>query len=242
MILLILAAGFGTRLEPRTLTLPKHLLPVGNGCFMDLFYNSLQEVESLFDRKILITNEIYFKSFRDWVKARKLKIKVISNGVTKKEDKIGAIGDFLLACKEEKISKNVFVVAPDYILKDVDFREVVKLFDQKKSSVTIHRTEEDKEKIKAGSCLLLDKDNKIIKFQEKPQKPFSKNYGVPYYLVRGDDIGNIEKIPESLRDNSGQIVAELAGSSSIYSFGYNGSVLHLTSEKDYQEVLNKYKT
>jgi NDP-sugar pyrophosphorylase family protein len=240
MTLLILAAGFGTRLEPRTISFPKHLLPVGNSCVMDFFYNSVEKTNSLFDKRVLITNEIYFKHFKTWANSKKVKIKVISNGVTKKIDKIGAIGDFLLSCKREEISEDVFVVAPDYVLEDVDLEEVIKFSNQKRSSVTLFRTEKDKGKLKAGSCLLVDKDGKVIKFEEKPQEPFSENYGVPYYLIKKKDIGKIAKIPDELQDNSGQIVAELVKSSLVYGFRYDGSIIHLTSEQDYQEILNKY--
>ena len=240
-ILLILAAGFGTRLEPRTLTIPKQLLPIAGGVVMDLFYRSIESVLPRFSKKVLITNAVYYPHFKKWVSDRDVEIEVISNKVKNKADKIGAIGDLLKAIKEADIKGNIFVAAPDYILKNIDFNDVLDLATRKNSSVTLYRIEKDKDVISAGSCVELSSEGKVKRFEEKPSVPFSSNYGIPYYFVKSEDISKLKNIPSHLRDNSGQIVAELVRSSSVFGYKYDGEIIHITSERDYQRIIKEEK-
>ena len=82
----------------------------------------------------------------------------------------------------------------------------------------------------------VDSDAKITRFEEKPQNPFSKNYGIPYYFVKEVDIEKLKEIPPALRDNSGQIVAQLIKTSEVRGYECKGEIIHLTSEEDYQEI------
>lgn len=237
--LLILAAGFGTRLEPRTLTIPKQLLPIPGGVVMDLFYSSMKSVMPKFNKKVLITNAVYYPHFKKWVSDGGADIEVISNKVKSKEDKIGAIGDLLKAIEEADIEGDIFVVAPDFILKNIDFNNVLSLASEKNSSVTLYRIEKDEDAIRAGSCVELSSGGKVERFEEKPSVPFSDNYGIPYYFVKSKDVSKLKNIPSHLRDNSGQIVAELVRSSSVFGYKYDGPIIHITSERDYQEVIRE---
>lgn len=237
MVLLILAAGFSTRLEPRTLNTPKHLLPIGDRFLIDYFFDSIAETKDIFSRIVLVTNKKYYEQFLKWSKTSGRQVEIISDGVPDKKKKIGAIGDLLFAVKKAKILEDTFVCAPDYILEDFDFKELLEAAKTKNKSFTIAKVENDLNEIKAGSCLLLDDEGKITRFEEKPEKPFSNLYGVPYYYITKSDLPLMEKISFELRDNSGQIVAKLVRDSKIYAFNYDGPVMHMTTEEDYREIL-----
>lgn len=235
MVLLILAAGFSTRLEPRTLNTPKHLLPIGSKVFIDYFMESIRGMQSEIERSVLVTNQRYYDKFKAWAKGKN--IEVISDGVTDKEHRIGTIGDFLFTIEKSKIKGDVMVCAADFVLEKFDFKKFIDIAKKSKYSFTITKHESDMDEIKAGSCLLLGADNRVTKFEEKPKDPFSDLYGAPYYFVKKEDIKFINKIPEGLRDNCGQIVAELVCDSKIFATRYNGNVMHMTTERDYQELV-----
>jgi len=237
MVLLVLAGGFARRLEPRTLKFPKQLLPVGKKTFLDLFFESLGGIKNRLDKVVLATNQKYYPFFADWSKNSSWPVKVVTNGVQTKEKKLGAIGDFLYALEKEKITDDVFVCASDYILPELDFNKYLDFFADRDASVTIARVEFDKELLKAGSCLEFEPGGRVIRFKEKPAVPFSIYYGIPYYIVKKDDIPFVRQTPMHLRDNIGQLVSQLVALSRVFAMEYTGKIIHVTTEEDYQKLL-----
>jgi len=237
MVLLALAGGFARRLEPRTLKFPKQLLPVGKKTFIDLYFESLNGIKNRLDKVVLATNQKYYPFFASWAKTSSWPVKVISNGVETKDKKLGAIGDFLFALEKEKITDDIFVCASDYILPDLEYNKFLDFFADRKASVTIGRIEFDKELLKAGSCLEFEPGGRVIRFKEKPAVPFSIYYGIPYYIVKKDDLSLIRQIPMNLRDNIGQLVSQLVVTSRVFAMEYTGGIIHITTEEDYQKLL-----
>ena len=64
MRLLVLAAGYATRLYPLTLDRPKPLLPVGGRPMIDWLLASLDPIG--FDARYVVTNAKFAGRFRDW--------------------------------------------------------------------------------------------------------------------------------------------------------------------------------
>jgi len=241
MILIILAAGFSTRLEPRTLKVPKQLLPIGKKVFLDLFLESIATLKDNFSRKVLVTNEKFYPLFKKWANQNDWGFEIISDGVMSKDKRLGAVGDLLFAIEKGSINNDIFAVCPDYILENFNFDEFLEKFSTDQYSYTIAKKENDQNILKSGSCLMLDDKGFISKFQEKPSNPFSKLYGVPYYALKKSDIKFIKQIPDEKKDNAGEIVAELVRMSKIKAVQYFGSIVHLTNESDYQKIIRDYR-
>lgn len=239
MVLIILAAGFSTRLEPRSLKIPKQLLPVGNKVILDLLLESFATLKNKFSQKIFITNKNFYPLFSKWAEQNGWGFKIISDGVMSKDERLGAVGDLLFSLKKEKINGDVFVVCPDYILENFNFAKFLKKFSADRYSYIIAKKENNQNILKAGSCLKLNEGEFISKFQEKPPKPFSKLYGVPYYAIKKSDLKFIKQIPAEKKDNAGEIVAQLVRVSKIKAVRYLGPIIHLTTEKDYKKLLNE---
>ena len=68
MKLLVLAAGYATRLYPLTRDRPKALLPVGGKPMADWVLDSLEPIG--FDSKYLVTNARFAAQFADWAEGR----------------------------------------------------------------------------------------------------------------------------------------------------------------------------
>lgn len=245
MALLILAAGFATRLEPRTLTIPKQLLEIKKDYYlMDIFWKSISRycsIRQLAERTILVTNDKYFPEFQKWVKKRGLDIEILNDGVKSKEEKIGAVGDFLFGVDRAKITDDVFVCASDFILPEMDFDRFITMSKEYNASAIITVIENSEDQLKAGSCVKINQDHQVVRFQEKPKELFSNLYGVPYYIFKAQDIDIIRRIPKEERDNSGQMAAKLVKESKLYAVEYDGKVIHITTEEDYQELIKQYQ-
>ncbi|MFH1854842.1 MAG: sugar phosphate nucleotidyltransferase [bacterium] len=234
--LLLLAAGFATRLEPLTLNQPKHLLETKSGRFVDPLIDQLQKSSLRFSKKVLITNDRYFDRFVSWQKESSFKLDIYKDGVSSKENRIGAVGDLLFAIDRAKIKNNLLVLAMDYIYKDFKFDDFISFARGKNSSAIVIRQESDISQIKAGSCVLVDKDSKVTRFEEKPPEPFSDLYGVPYYFIKKEDLPLLKKIDKKLRDNSGQIASKIYQASNLYAFRSDGEYFHMTTKEDYERI------
>jgi glucose-1-phosphate thymidylyltransferase len=240
MTLLFLCAGFATRLEPRTLTYPKHLLPFGEKKkLIDFFMDSIKNIESQISRKILITNSKYFDQFSAWNEENGYGFELIDDGVKSKDEKLGAIGDLLFAIREGKIDDDIFIVSPDHVYFNYDFNDLISVANSHDSSSVIVDVGEEEELL-SGSCLTLTEDNRVVKFVEKPKEAFDKWHGGPTYILKKADIARIKAVPKEKYDNIGTVGETLSEAGRLYASIFSGELIHLTTEADYQEALQKY--
>src|SRR5579872_6169161 len=99
MKVIILAAGYATRLYPLTLTQPKPLLPVAGKPMIEYVMDNLAPIGGI-DKVYVVTNAKFAEHFSKWAKeygARtSLDVCVINDGSTDDSNKFGAIGDLHL--------------------------------------------------------------------------------------------------------------------------------------------------
>src|ERR1051325_6064026 len=117
MKVVILAAGYATRLYPLTLTQPKPLLPVAGQPMIEYVLDNLAPIGGL-DRIYVVTNAKFAGHFQKWsdeYRSRKAKLDftVVNDGSTDDSNKLGAIGDLHLVLTREKVDDDVIVVAGD---------------------------------------------------------------------------------------------------------------------------------
>src|SRR5271165_3848319 len=106
MKVIILAAGYATRLYPLTLTQPKPLLPVAGKPMIDYVLDNLAPIGGI-DRVYVVTNAKFASHFQKWAdeyrasKAR-LDFTIVNDGSTDDSNKLGAIGDihFVLTAQQ----------------------------------------------------------------------------------------------------------------------------------------------
>ena len=240
MTLLFLCAGFATRLEPRTLTYPKHLLPFGKKKkLIDFFMDSIENIEDQITRKVLITNSKYYDQFKAWNDENGYGFELIDDGVKSKAEKLGAIGDLLFAIEKAKIDDDIMIVSPDHVYFKYDFNDLIKVANNHNaSSIIVDEGEEDA--MLNGSCLTLTEDNQVVKFVEKPKTCFDKWHGGPTYILKKEDIERIKNVPKDKYDNIGTVGETLSVAGRLYASIFSGELIHLTTEADYQEALEKY--
>jgi glucose-1-phosphate thymidylyltransferase len=94
MKVIILGAGYATRLYPLTLTRPKPLLPVAGKPMIDYVLDNLAPIGGI-DRVIIVTNAKFADSFQKWAddyRANKAKLDftIVNDGSTDDTNKLGA--------------------------------------------------------------------------------------------------------------------------------------------------------
>ena len=107
---LVLAAGYATRLYPLTLDRPKALLEVGGRPMLDRLLERLEAMGV--DEIIVVTNAKFTPHFGEWAKD-KPDVRVVNDGTTSNDDRLGAIGDIAFVIDELGVDDDLVVVAGD---------------------------------------------------------------------------------------------------------------------------------
>jgi glucose-1-phosphate thymidylyltransferase len=194
MKVLILAAGYATRLYPLTIDKPKPLLPVCGRPVLEFIMdmiNPLEEVDTVF----IVTNDKFHKDFEDWEKGYKgsKEIIIVNDRTKSNDDRLGATGDIEFVVKKQKIKEDLMVIAGDNLFK-ADLRGFIDFSISKRPSITLglHNVR-DLELAKKYGIVSLDKDNKVTEFVEKPANPSSTLAAMCLYFFPKDNLGVIKE-------------------------------------------------
>lgn len=191
---LILAAGYATRLYPLTLNKAKPLLQLGGKPIVEWLFDNLSSVPEL--RTVyVVTNAKFAADFQNWANAyedrsasakaaadrhRSMQIKIINDGSTSDDDKLGAIGDINLVLTRENLATDDLIVAAGDNLFEQPLIEFVKAAQNSPATVAVHDVG-DLEAMKKYGTVTIDNKGVITNFEEKPQKPKSTLAAVALY-------------------------------------------------------------
>src|SRR5215470_13520462 len=184
MKVIILAAGYATRLYPLTLTQPKPLLPVAGQPMVEYVLDNLAPIGGL-DRIYVVTNAKFAGHFQKWAdeyRANKAKLDftVVNDGSTDDTNKLGAIGDLHLVLRKFEIDDDIMVIGGDNLFSN-DLAAFGDYCQQKNAPVTGVYDVGDLEQIKKYNAIEIDEDNRITYFEEKPKEPKSTLTGIALY-------------------------------------------------------------
>ena len=174
MNVLILAAGYATRLYPLTLKKAKPLLVVGGKPIIEWVVDNLAGVPDL-GTIYVVTNDKFAADFQAWSERYRsqqpeFKFQIINDGSTSDEDKLGAIGDINLVVSRENLTQSsLLIVAGDNLLTEslANFVECARGTD---AMVAVYDVG-DAEAIKQYGNISVDGDGIITRFEEKPKNP-----------------------------------------------------------------------
>jgi len=174
MNVLILAAGYATRLYPLTLKKAKPLLVVGGKPIIEWVVDNLAGVPDL-GTIYVVTNDKFAADFQAWSERYRsqqpeFKFQIINDGSTSDEDKLGAIGDINLVVSRENLTQSsLLIVAGDNLLTEslANFVECARGTD---ATVAVYDVG-DAEAIKQYGNISVDGDGIITRFEEKPKNP-----------------------------------------------------------------------
>lgn len=185
MKLIILAAGYATRLYPLTLNQPKPLLPVAGKPMIEHVVDHVGGVRDI-DRAYVVTNAKFVSHFENWAKSYKhsnlsFGFTIVNDGSTDDANKLGAIGDLHLVLTRHEIDDDIIVIGGDNLFSN-DLDEFGEYCKQKNAPVTGVYDVGDLEAIKKYNAIEIDDDNRITYFEEKPKNPKSTLTGIALYF------------------------------------------------------------
>jgi glucose-1-phosphate thymidylyltransferase len=181
---LILAAGYATRLYPLTLNKAKPLLKVGSKPIIEWLFDNLRTVPDL-KTTYVVTNAKFAADFSAFAEALAeknpgMQIKVVNDGSTSDNDKLGAIGDINLVLSREKIGNDDLLMIAGDNLFEQPLNDFVNAAKGSGSTVAVHDVG-DLEAMKKYGTITVDDKGVITSFEEKPDKPKSTLASIALY-------------------------------------------------------------
>jgi len=241
MKIIILAAGYATRLYPLTLTQPKPLLPVAGKPMVEHVIDNLAAMGGL-DRIYVVTNAKFAGHFQKWsahyrATKAKLEFTVVNDGSTDDTNKLGAIGDINYVLKTQNVNDDLIVVAGDNLFSE-KLGEFGKFCREKNAPVLALYDVGDLEQIKKYNSVSVDTEGRITFFEEKPKSPTSTLTGIALSYAPKQTIPLINQyIAEGNNpDQPGRLVQWLYPRTPVYTWRVPGIWFDIGSKETLEEA------
>ena len=234
---LILAAGYATRLYPLTENFPKPLLEVGGRTILDRLIDDLAPVLSSF---VVVTNHKFAGHFERWAEDRD-NIRVLDDGTSTNETRLGAARDILFALEKEKLHGSIFVMAGDNVL-DFSLQPFLAYAEGCGTSCVLCHEEHRLEALRKTAVITVDEGGLITGYEEKPADPKGHLAVPPFYFYREEDW---RRIPEALSagcsaDAPGSFAAWLAGKTAMHAWQMPGHRYDIGDLPSYEDVKRRF--
>ncbi len=237
---IIPVAGYATRLHPLTENKAKALLEVGDKEILAHFLDKL-EVLGVFDKVVLVSNDRFYLDFVQWAENQKytFEIVVLNDKTTSNENRLGAVGDFILGLREAGDEDHVLISAGDGIFED-SFADMLALFQEKQQSV-IATKKSPIEICRRCGVAGVDEFGKVTHFVEKPEVPPSDLVGIMTYLIHSDHLPHLHNAYvawESEKEmNAGESISYLVNAgASIYAYPIKGAWFDIGTHEHLEEA------
>ncbi len=241
MKVIILAAGYATRLYPLTLTQPKPLLPVAGQPMVEYVLDNLAPIGGI-DRIYVVTNNKFAGHFQKWsdnyrATKSKLNFTIVNDGSTDDTNKLGAIGDIHYVLKTQNVDDDIMVVAGDNL-----FSQKLEGFGQfcreKNAPVLALYDVGNLEEIKKYNSVTMDAAGKITFFEEKPKNPTSTMTGIALYYYPKSTFPLIrQSIAEGNNpDQPGRLIQWLYPRTPVYTWKVPGIWYDIGSKETLEEA------
>ncbi|KAL9559300.1 mannose-1-phosphate guanyltransferase [Mucor bainieri] len=222
---LILVGGFGTRLRPLTLTLPKPLVEFANRPMI------LHQIESL--AKAGVTDIVLAVNYRPEIMVAALKEYEQEYGVTitfsVETEPLGTAGPLALAREILGKDDSPFFVLNSDVICDYPFEQIRDFHQSHGNEGTIIVTKVD-DPSKYGVVVNHAESSKIERFVEKPQQFISNKINAGIYIFNPSVLERIELKPTSIEK---EIFPNIARDGELHTFDLDGFWMDVGQPKDY---------
>jgi glucose-1-phosphate thymidylyltransferase len=188
---LLLGAGYATRLYPLTKDRPKPLLPVAGTPILQRICERVFKVKAV-DRIYLVTNHRFVGHYYNWLRdyqdqrALPVPVEIFDDMTTTPDDRLGAIGDIQFAIQNARIEDDLMVIAGDNLIQ-FELQDFAAFALEKGTSACL-KDLKSKKLVSLYGAVEIDKQGKIIDFEEKPPRPRTTLVSVGVYCFRREHV------------------------------------------------------
>lgn len=240
MIAIILAGGYAKRLRPLTIHKPKPLLPVAGRPVIDHVVERIFSLSPVIRKTVVLTNSRFELQFRAWAE-RWRNIEIVSDGSWNEEDKPGAVA--ALSAIADLIREDCLVIAGDSLFTD-DLKDFVAYFEEKvKPVVGLYRAN-DVDQVRRGSAVVVDKEDRIVSFVEKPENFTTDLVGAVIYAFPPNICDRLREYSELglPRDEPGRFIEWLYRRETVCGYVLRDVVWDIGTLEAYRKITQVFST
>ncbi|MAG21811.1 MAG: hypothetical protein CL943_00705 [Candidatus Diapherotrites archaeon] len=220
---IIPAAGYATRMYPLTKDKAKPLLEVKGKKMVEHVIGKISEISDV-NEIFVVTNAKFYDQFVEWSKGfeSKIPIKILNDGTTSNEDRLGSMGDINFVIESEKIEEEIIIVNSDNLFT-FELTDLTEFFKEKGTPVIgLYDTRSIEEAKKMGNPEI-DDSNRVVGFVEKPPEPKSTLCSVGIYAYTKEGVAMIKQYLDEGNppDKTGDFVDWLYQRTPVYGFVFD---------------------
>jgi glucose-1-phosphate thymidylyltransferase len=238
---ILLCAGYATRLRPLTDTVPKPLLPVGGRPMLDWLMDRVGELQDV-DGMHVVTNSRFASDFARWAAGRD-DVRIHDDGTTTNEDRLGAVGDIAFTIDRAAIDDDLLVIAGDNLF-DYSLAGYVGWWRGKgEASAVAVKDVGDLRLASQYGVVEMDADERIAALVEKPAEPQSTLAATATYLFHRAHVPLVGRYLEDGNppDLSGAFVEWLVPREPVYGYRFEGEWLDIGDREQLLEADNRLR-
>ena len=235
---ILLAAGYGTRLYPLTKNRPKALLELGDRLLLDEVIEQVRAVRGP-SKVMLVSNHRFADQFQQWQQKSGKGVTVIDDGTDTPETRLGAIGDLQLGRKDIPPTDDLLVLGTDNLFTWSLAEFAADAASKRPSpSIALQTVATDKEASLYG-VVELNNAGRVTRMVEKPKQPPSRLVSVCVYYFPAAMRGRFDEFLKSggNPDAPGYFIEWLTRQESVYGHALRGDWFDIGSLEAYQQAV-----
>tara|TARA_Y100000310_G_scaffold82715_1_gene79300 strand:+ start:6076 stop:6801 length:726 start_codon:yes stop_codon:yes gene_type:complete len=196
---IIPCAGYATRLGEAGVHTPKSLIKIRGKFLIDHIIESLLDLD--IDEFVVISNAKFYDQFKEWFDnfSCKIKIRLINDGTTSNETRLGTLNDIKLALND---FDDDFLVYFGDTFVNFDMKKANEFFKEKKAPVMV-LCDIGLENAKRSAIIGLDENDRVTSIEEKPENPTFSLCSAGIYFCIQENKKDIEKYLEEGKNSEG---------------------------------------
>ncbi|KAH9672489.1 putative mannose-1-phosphate guanylyltransferase 3 [Citrus sinensis] len=230
---LILVGGFGTRLRPLTLSVPKPLVDFAN---KPMILHQIEALKAVGVTEVVLAINYQPEVMLNFLKEfeKKLEIKITCSQET---EPLGTAGPLALA-RDKLIddSGEPFFVLNSDVISEYPLKQMIEFHRGRGGEASIMVTNVD-EPSKYGVVVMEETTGKVEKFVEKPKNFVGNKINAGIYLLNPSVLDRIELKPTSIEK---EVFPEIAAENKLFAMVLPGFWMDIGQPKDYITGLRLY--
>ncbi len=243
MKVIVLVAGYATRLYPLTLNTPKALLKIGEDTMLDFVMKKLTKVPEV-DEVYLISNDKFSQTFQNWADNANyaFNIRVLNDGTNTNETRLGAIGDIQFVLENTNIDDDLTVLVSDNYFT-FELSDFYNYYRNKQRDVVLGTKFEDLEYLsKHFGVAVIDEDDRVLDMVEKPGRVISDTGLYASYIFKKETLPMFKVYLDegNSPDAPGNFIAWLHKRKPVYCYRFEGECYDIGTIDMYNTLVEKF--
>lgn len=243
MNVIILCAGFATRMYPLTKNFPKPLLQVAGKPVLNYLIEQIVQLEEISTVHV-VSNAKFYDHFQKWHQQSKAaeifgdkSVHIHNDGCYDNKSRLGAAGDLWFALQKIGKPGRVLVSGGDNIYR-FELHPLWQAFLTHKSHCVTALVESNMEKLQKTGVLEIEDDGKVRRLHEKPDVPISQWICPPLYFFQPSIWKSLQRFLSNPgnHDAPGYFIDYLCQKESVHAEKINSTRLDIGCLSSYREA------